>query len=327
MTGGLSKFDDKPENYLSWKATFQSTIDDLGLTASEEINLLIKWLGPKSSEHAKRVKAVNIRHPSVGLNMIWTRLQECYGSAEAIEQSFFTRIDNFPKLSSKEPHKLRELSDLISELEVARLDGYLPGLSYYDTAKGINPIVAKLPFNLQDKWREVGSRFKEQHRVAFPPFFVFCEFLRKEARTRNDPSFAIDLSSSVSKSERRPSDNNTRPSVTVHKTDVSADEESGPEDLSRQCPIHHRPHPLKRCREFRTMLLEDRKKFIKNNDICFRCLASTSHQAKDCSITIKCVECGSERHLAALHPGPPSQTLGSPSSPQEHGGETSSSED
>lgn len=73
------------QSYLSWKATFQGTTRDLGLTASEELNLLIKWLGPGSSEHAKRLKAVNIKHPPAGLNMIWTWLKECYGSPEAIE--------------------------------------------------------------------------------------------------------------------------------------------------------------------------------------------------------------------------------------------------
>ncbi|XP_038160221.1 uncharacterized protein LOC119795998 [Cyprinodon tularosa] len=87
VTGGLSKFDDMPENYLSWKATFEHTIRDLSLTASEEMNLLIKWLGPESSEHAKRLKAVNIRNPPAGLHMIWQRLEECYGSPEAIENS------------------------------------------------------------------------------------------------------------------------------------------------------------------------------------------------------------------------------------------------
>lgn len=120
VSGGLSKFDDKPESYLRWKATFQSTIRDLGLTASEEMNLVIRWLGPESSEHAKRLKAVNIKHPPAGLNMIWVRLEECYGSGEAIENS-----QNFPKLSSKEPHKLRDLSDLLCELQAAKLDGYL----------------------------------------------------------------------------------------------------------------------------------------------------------------------------------------------------------
>lgn len=69
------------------------------------------------------------------------------------------------------------------------------------------------------------------------------------------------------------------------------------------------------------MLLEDRKKLLKENNICYRCLASTTHQAKECKATIKCDECGSERHLGALHPGPAPSTSKPPSFPKEHGGE------
>ncbi|KAJ8346862.1 hypothetical protein SKAU_G00282630 [Synaphobranchus kaupii] len=152
----------------------------------------------------------------------------------------------------------------------------------------------------------------------------------KEARARNDPSFTTASLSSVSfKKEKPPGNYNTRPSVTVRKTDVSAEVTTKVErvvdDLSRQRPIHHKPHPLKRCRGFRIMLLEDRKKFIKDNNICYRCLASTSHQAKNCHVTIRCVECESEKHLAVLHPGPASQTPEPLSSPKEHGGEEASS--
>ena len=39
--------------------------------------------------------------------------------------------------------------------------------------------------------------------------------------------------------------------------------------------------------------------------MCFRCCASTNHMAKDCNAVIKCRECESERHVSALHPGPP----------------------
>lgn len=99
VTGGLTKFDDQPESYLSWKTTFQSTIADLGLTSSEEINLLIKWLGPESSEHAKRMKAVNIHHPSAGLGMIWTRLFPTTSSHFLLKtQSFFRRWKESSKM-------------------------------------------------------------------------------------------------------------------------------------------------------------------------------------------------------------------------------------
>lgn len=80
--------------------------------------------------------------------MIWPRLNECYGSPEATERSLFTRIEKFPKLSSKEPQKLHELfrrSVLLCELEATMPDGYLPGLNYLVTIRGVSPIVQSYP--------------------------------------------------------------------------------------------------------------------------------------------------------------------------------------
>ncbi len=47
--------------------------------------------------------------------------------------------------------KLRELGDLLLELEYAKAGGYLSGLAYLDTSRGVNPILEKLPFSLQEK--------------------------------------------------------------------------------------------------------------------------------------------------------------------------------
>ena len=84
-------------------------------------------------------------------------------------------------MTYKDPHKLRDLGDLLLELEAAKMDGYLPGLSYLDTSRGVAPIVDKLPFNLQDKWASFGSKYKVKNNVAFPPFAVFADFTRREA--------------------------------------------------------------------------------------------------------------------------------------------------
>lgn len=43
------------------------------------------------------------------------------------------------------------------EVQCAKKDGYLPALSYIDTARGIESIVVKLPYGLQDKWISTGS--------------------------------------------------------------------------------------------------------------------------------------------------------------------------
>lgn len=47
--------------------------------------------------------------------------------------------------------KLRELNHLLMELLAAKKDEYLPGFSYLDTQRSINPIVVRLQINLQEK--------------------------------------------------------------------------------------------------------------------------------------------------------------------------------
>lgn len=59
-------------------------------------------------------------------------------------------------------------------------EGYLTGLTYLDTVRGIGPIVEKLPHELQGKWLTVGSRFKEEHNTYFPPFDYFADFICQE---------------------------------------------------------------------------------------------------------------------------------------------------
>ncbi|XP_060793325.1 uncharacterized protein LOC132896484 [Neoarius graeffei] len=171
-----------------------------------------------------------------------------------------------------------------------------------------------------------GSKYKEEKGVVFPPFVVFSDFIRREAKARNDPSFNTCSSAAPTLKKEKTGNLNNKNQVTVHKTNVSKETtESGTkqtEDPNVHCPIHKKLHPLRKCKSFRAMLLDDRKKFLKDNSVCFRCCASVSHMAKNCDVAIKCVECNSEKHLAALHPGPTPKgpKLQSPS--KDHGGES-----
>lgn len=121
--------------------------------------------------------------------MIWERLDQCYGSAEVVEDALFKRIGNFPKIANRDYVKLRKFSDILMELQSAKEEGDFPGLSFLDSARGLNPIVQKLPFYLQDKWVSVGASYKREYLVSFPPFHVFVDFVSHEATVKNDPSF------------------------------------------------------------------------------------------------------------------------------------------
>ena len=174
---GLLQFDERPENYREWKASFLNATRDLNLTANENMDLLVKWLGAESATQAKRIRAVNVNNPEKGLLMIWERLEECYGAPEVIENSLLERVDNFSKISNKDYKRLRQLGDILMELQAAKSEGTLLGLAYLDTARGISGIVQKLPFGLQEKWMSLGYAYKTQNRIAFPPFSVVVDLI------------------------------------------------------------------------------------------------------------------------------------------------------
>ncbi|KAL1448472.1 hypothetical protein MTO96_044053 [Rhipicephalus appendiculatus] len=220
----LVQFNDRPENYRSWRSTFQGVTRSLDLNTNEELDLLVKWLGVESSVYTKRLRSVHVANPEAGLCLIWERLEECYGRPEVIEDALFKRIANFPRLSDKDTHRLRELGDLLLELECAKADPHLTWLSYINTARGTSPIVEKLPPCLQEAWIAKGSRHKQDRGVAFPPFAFFAEFIRGQAKMRNDPSCTLSSAiGAVSKHE-----GNRKAPISVYVTDVELSSETSP---------------------------------------------------------------------------------------------------
>lgn len=175
-------------------------------------------------------------------------MDELYGAPEGIEKALFAKLDNFLRIGNRDNQRLRELGDLLCELEAAKEDGYLQGLAYLDTARGVSPIVEKFPFHLQDKWMTFGSKYKEDHRVSFPPFSVFSEFVRRQARARNDPSFYVTNTVAPALKKERMGNLNYK-KTSVNNKEMTTDREGKQtEDVNTLCPIHKKPHALKKCK-------------------------------------------------------------------------------
>ncbi|XP_056867534.1 uncharacterized protein LOC130513013 [Takifugu flavidus] len=222
LTAGLTVFDNRPETYVAWKSMFHNATADLNLKCCEELDLLTKWLSGESLQHALRIRAVHVSNPAAGLERLWQRLDRNYGSPEAIEASLFGRLESFPRVGHKDSHLLQELADLLRELEAAKDEGYLPGLSFLDTSRGINPIVEKLPGGLQEAWVKEGSRYKRDHKAHYPPFSYFVQFVNNYAEMRTDPSFILQNCGSTHMRAERTLVRQTRfkVPVTTNKTQV-----------------------------------------------------------------------------------------------------------
>ena len=123
------------------------------------------------------MRSLHVNNPNLALDKAWERLRESYAAPEVIEKSMFQRLDNFPKISAKDHFKLRELGDLLTEIQGAKEDGYLAGLSYLDTSRGIGPIVDKLPYGLRRSGCLQGHGTKKETTVASLPSSTFATLL------------------------------------------------------------------------------------------------------------------------------------------------------
>lgn len=145
---------------------------------------------------------------------------------------------------------------------------------------------------------------------------------------RTDPSFSSQSSntSPLKVETVQMKQSRLRPSIFASKTEVesnlSVSSNTSSVDLTRQCPLHKRNHSLLKCRSFRMKSLAERKRFLKENSIYYKCCVSSDHRAKDCRVTIHCSECNSHDHVSALHDGPALWLEKGPATPTEaQGGE------
>ena len=78
-------------------------MEELDVTPMEEMDLLVKYLGPVSCHYAISLRAANATQPQRGLVRIWERLDERFACPEAsvqkklVSRGYLTKIT---KLSS-----------------------------------------------------------------------------------------------------------------------------------------------------------------------------------------------------------------------------------
>ena len=343
ISKNIEEFDNSPINYNTWKAAFKNMVREVKISPSKELALMIEYTTGESKRLIQRLRNAYIVNPTEGVKESWKKLGERFGSTAVITQVHLSKLTMFPSLSAKDNKGLLELGDLLFELQCAKEDGALSGLKILDEPAFLKPLIIKLPEDVQGRWQRHAYRYKSQHGVDYPPFNEFALFIQELAKKRNDLYLAIESperrtnapKSSTAPPPKAPVKPTRSPpfrsGLTIFKTEVSEPtyRQSAPRDPAKWCVIHKLSHALGKCRAFRAMPLTERKNVLDQHGICFRCVTSSSHQAKDCTVAVKCMECQSEKHVTALHIGPSSgpdsntRAPERPADPHRQGGEPS----
>lgn len=149
----FSDFDDSPESYNAWKATFTNIVSELKVSCNEELELMLNRLTGNSKLTAIGIRNANPGKPKEALKIIWKRLDEMYGRPEMIEASIRQQLENFRPVTSAENKRLYDLLNILIKIESLMADStFSTSLSYFNSSIGVNPIIKKSSFHLQEKW-------------------------------------------------------------------------------------------------------------------------------------------------------------------------------
>ena len=164
----IEKFDDRPENFNTWKAAFKNMTNDVNITTGEELALMLEYTTGESERLVQRLRNAYIENSAAGVRESWKKLGERFGSTAVITNVHLNKLTTFAALAPKDSKGLQQLGDLLLELQCTKEDGGLAGLKILDEPAFLKPVLIKLPEELQGRWQRHAYRFKSPHGVDYP---------------------------------------------------------------------------------------------------------------------------------------------------------------
>ncbi|XP_062610192.1 uncharacterized protein LOC134271972 [Saccostrea cucullata] len=297
-----------PLKYPSWKASFQTLIEQRQIPDSERIHYLKKYLGGPVKDVIENyflLSTDDAYEEAKGL------LDQRYGNPFIVANAFRDKLDKWTKISSRDGVGLQRFGDFLKQCYTAMQS--IGSLNILNDDRENRRLLSKLPDWLVTRWGRIATQYREE-RMEFPPFKNFMEFIVKEAKIATDPITSIE---SVKKSELTQSEpSKPRPDVRVRQrgaadygkrsflTDVDENQPANVNvanrsDRGRNCVLCEGNHELDDCKQFLAKSLEGRKQYAKQKGLCFGCLHS-GHLSRKCRQRKRCKTC-SKFHPSSLH--------------------------
>ncbi|XP_063448067.1 uncharacterized protein LOC134727615 [Mytilus trossulus] len=299
-----SVFFGDPLKYPAWKSSFQTLIEQRKIPTFERIHYLRKYVGDSVREVIENFLILSTEDAYDDAKEL---LEKRFGDPFIISNAFRDRLDNWPKVPSRDNIALRKFSDFLKQcLSAMKTMGTLNALN--DNREN-RKLLSKLPDWVVTRWSRIVAKHKDDKR-EFPSFQMFVNFIEKEAIIANDPVTSIQ--SVRSETTNSTSDkfktnrfqhgkyDNQRRNVLATETSRVPDKNNNSYNKDLTCTFCKKTgHFIDSCYQFLKKSVNERKNFAKENGLCFGCLGY-GHTSKKCQKRKKCEVC-SRFHPTSLH--------------------------
>ena len=278
------KFDGRdPLSFPVWRIAFDSLIGNRAMTNTDKLNLLNKYL---DGEAKSAIRGYLMLSPDRAFADSYGLLMRRYGDKSQLANDFLTQLRNWPKINGTDNVGLRRYVDFLYQCETTMEDNR--AMRVLDDESENMSMLKKLPVWLARKWSRKVATYREEHG-EYPAFSYYVEFIAREDRIAHDP-----VSKILYKDDRTKSQVRGGSFASENRSVV------GPgSNFGITCTYCSERHSILRCDKFRLKTIEFRQNFVRDNRLCFGCLAK-GHQARECRSRKDCQICNG-RHPTAMH--------------------------
>ena len=174
-------FKGDPIEYSDWKSSFYALLDRKCISASDKMYYLRRYIEGPAEE---AICGLFLHGSKEAYDRAWKILDERFGHPFVITKAYRSKLQQWPKINSKDYRGLQRFADFLSSIEAAM--NSIQGLSVLNDYTENQKLLAKLPVWLISRWnREVNAHLKETK--VYPDFKTFVSFVSEEANLCCNP--------------------------------------------------------------------------------------------------------------------------------------------
>ena len=296
-----------PIEYCRFIRAFESMIVAKTTSYSVRMYYLVQYTAGDVQELMRSCLAMDSEE---GYREARKLLAKRYGQPYKIASAYIERVTNGPAIKAEDGAALQSFSALLTTCKNTLNEiGYLSKIENPDSLK---KVVARLPFSLRQKWREVADEITEA-KAREVTIADIADFVEKKARILTHPIFGDIISEPKSKSVldgkrlscRRISSFAAGAYNPSSSTDDDVSDDTlvlGPRRPTLSCPLCKATHWLSQCKDFRRRNVSERYQIAREKELCYNCLIP-GHCAAVCPKTSFCkVDGCDDKHSTFLHP-------------------------
>lgn len=271
----LPTFDGKVTEWLSFKDRFTAMI-----ASSSDIPDVMKLeylLASLKGDVSKRFEYVDIA--AENYKTTWKALLERYDNIRSLKREYFKAIFNVPPMKDDSIEELRRVTDEFTRLTQGASKLNEP-IVHWDTPLS-NLLLYKLDHNTVLSWEQFSA---SDTTDSFPKLI---EFLQTRIRILAAPA-QVSLINPKPSTSKVAGNKQTRSLANASVASTSI-----------RCHACDQSHLLYQCEMFKAMNVNDRRKLVNSNRLCFNCFRN-GHAAKGCRSAHKCFKC-KRNHHTLLH--------------------------